>query len=239
MKPFEEWTVLPHHELTQIDEGLLCVVGDLHMPVGDFPRRMTVARLSDGRLVIYSAIALDEHEMADLEGYGTPAFLIVPSEIHRMDARIWKARYPDIYVVAPAGAHAKVEEVVQVDATFVDLGDPHVHFVTVPGTDQHEAALLIERPRGTSLVVNDVIWNVHHRTGVGGWLLKVAGFTGDEPKIPAFIARRSIKDRQAFRQQLERWSRISNLKRIIMSHGDIVTHDAPTVLRHLADNLAA
>jgi hypothetical protein len=33
------------------------------MPVGNITRRMTVVRLRDGKLVIFSAIALDEVEM--------------------------------------------------------------------------------------------------------------------------------------------------------------------------------
>src|SRR5260221_11523388 len=136
MKPFRDWTVLPHGKLTQVDDGVLTVVGDLHMPVGDFPRRMTVVRLDDGRLVVYSAIALDEAEMQALERFGTPAFLVVPSPIHRMDAHISKTRYPSMLVVAPAGARAKVEKVVHVDATEVDLGDPSVRLVSVPGTKQ-------------------------------------------------------------------------------------------------------
>jgi hypothetical protein len=72
-KPFPEWTVLPHGKLARLDDNLLSVTGNLHMPVGDLPRRMTVARLSDGRLVIYSAIALDEAEMRALEDFGQPA----------------------------------------------------------------------------------------------------------------------------------------------------------------------
>jgi hypothetical protein len=200
---------------------------------------MTVARLSDGRLVIYSAIALDEDEMRALEAFGTPAFLVVPGQLHRMDAKIWKARYPKMLVIAPAGARAKVEEVVKVDATGADLGDPHVRLIVVPGTEQHEAALVVERPNGTTLVVNDVIWNVDHRPGFRWWLLKVAGFTGEQPKIPPIVAAKSIKDRRAFRAQLELWSGLHDLRRIIMSHGEIVTEEAPAVLRQLAARLAA
>jgi len=239
MKPFEEWTVLPHGKLTSIAEGLLTVVGDLHMPLGDFPRRMTVARLRDGRLVIYSAIALHEDEMRALERYGTPRFLVVPGELHRMDAKIWKDRYPDMTVIAPAGARAKIEPVVHVDVTSVELGDPEVHVVTMPGTDDGEAALVVERPSGTTLVVNDLIWNVGHRPGVGGWLLKVAGFTGKEPKIPPIAALKGIKDKRAFGEQLEAWARLPNLRRIVVSHGDVVEGDAPAVLRSLASRLAA
>ena len=46
---------------------MLTVVGQLSMPVGDFPRRMSVVRLRDGRLVVFSAIALYEDEMKALE----------------------------------------------------------------------------------------------------------------------------------------------------------------------------
>jgi hypothetical protein len=238
MKPFEQWTVLPHSKLTQVDDGLLTLVGDLPMPTGDFPRRMTVVRLADGRLVVYSAISLDDDEMKQLERYGTPAFLIVPSDIHRMDAKTWKDRYPDIVVVAPAGACDKIREVVNVDATTIDFGDTRVHFVTVPGTEKHEAALVVERADGATLVVNDVIWNVDHRRGFGGLLLRLLGFTGGGPKIPKLVALKGIKDRKAFKEQLERWAALP-LRRIIVSHGEIITGDPPTVLRGLAAKLAA
>ena len=59
-KSFEHWKVLPHGKLTPIDERILTVTGELHMPLAEIPRRMTVARLADGRLVVFSAIALDE-----------------------------------------------------------------------------------------------------------------------------------------------------------------------------------
>jgi hypothetical protein len=238
-KPFTEWTVLPHGKLSRLDDNLLSVTGDLHMPVGDVPRRMTVARLADSRLVVYSAIALDEAEMAALEAFGTPSYLVVPNDIHRMDAKIWKDRYPNMRVVAPAGVRKEVEEVVAVDETSPDFGDPQVEYVTVPGTEEHEAALIVKTWSGTTLVVNDLIWNLNDRPGFGGWLFKVMGFTGNEPKIPTVVELRGIKDKNALRAQLERWARIPNLNRIIVSHGEIVTRDAPGVLDRLAESLAA
>ena len=238
-KPFTEWTVLPHGKLARLDNNLLSVTGDLHMPVGDVERRMTVVRLHDARLVIYSAIALDEAEMRALEDFGQPAFLIVPNDIHRMDAKIWKDRYPALMVVTPAGVRKKVEEVVPVDETTVDFGDPQIRFVTVPGTDEHEAALVVETWSGTTLVVGDLIWNLDDRPGFGGWLFRIMGFTGHEPRIPTVIELREIKDKDALRGQLERWARIQGLNRIIVSHGSIVTRDPAGVLDRLAETLAA
>ncbi len=57
-KPFKHWKVLSHGKLKQIDDNILTVTGDIHMPLMDLPRRMTVVRLSDSRLVVFSAIAL-------------------------------------------------------------------------------------------------------------------------------------------------------------------------------------
>ena len=238
-KPFTEWTVLPHGKLSRLDDNLLSVTGDLPMPVGDFPRRMTVVRLHDGRLVIYSAIALDEIEMPALVAFGEPGFLIVPNDIHRMDAKIWKDRYPQLRVVAPAGVRRQVEEIVPVDDTEPDFGDPQVSFVTVPGTQEREGALVVRTWSGTTLVVNDLIWNLEDRPGFGGWLFHVMGFTGEAPRIPAIVEMRAVKDKLALRGQLERWARIPGLNRIIVSHGKIVSRDAPGVLDRLAESLAA
>jgi hypothetical protein len=77
-KPFQQWTVLPHGKLMQIDENILTVVGEIHMPLMDLPRRMTIVRLTDASLVVFSAIALDADEMSALEAYGRPAWLVVP-----------------------------------------------------------------------------------------------------------------------------------------------------------------
>jgi hypothetical protein len=238
-KTLERWTVLPHGKLTRIEENILTVVGDLHMPLTHFPRRMTVVRLGDRRLVIYSAIALDEDEMQVLESYGLPAYLVVPGESHRIDAKIWKDRYPNMLVIAPEGARQKVEEVVHVDATTIDFRDPHVRFVSVPGTNGNEAALVVENPTGTTLIVNHVIGNLDDRRGLSGFVLRAMGFTGPEPRIPRLAAARLIKDKGALRAQLESWAGLRGLKRIIVSHGAPIERDPSGALRKLATSLAA
>jgi hypothetical protein len=237
-EPFQQWTVLPHDKMRSLDDKLVTVAGDLPMPLGAFPRRMTVVRLADRRLVIFSAVALDEGEMLQLEKFGTPSFLIIPSDIHRMDAKIWKDRYPNLRVIAPPGARAKAEEVVGVDETEPDFGDPSVSYVTVPGTEGHEAALVVDTATGTTLVICDLIWNVHHRKGFGGWLFKLFRLTSEKPQI-ASVVRMKIKDKRALRDQLINWSNLDGLNRIVVSHGDIVEQDPPGVLRELARSLAA
>src|SRR6266480_4639064 len=159
-RTYPHWKVRPHGQLSDVDAGILTVVGPIRMPVGSFPRRMTVIRLSDSRLVVWSAMALGETEMAKLEAFGRPAFLIVPNDHHRLDAKGWKERYPQMQVVAPIGSRAKVEKVVPVDTTAPDFGDPNVQFVTAAGTQDREAALFAGTRNGTTLVLNDLVGNI-------------------------------------------------------------------------------
>jgi len=237
-KTLQQWKVLPHGKLTQVDENILTVVGEIHMPLTDLPRRMTVVRLNDSRLVIFSAIALDEDEMRALEDYGRPAFLVVPNDHHRMDAKIWKERYPAIEVVAPEGSRKKVEDVVLVDTTAPRLDDANVQFVTVPGTRAHEAALVVHTANGTTLVLNDIVGNIRDASGFGGWFLRLTGFAGDEPHIPKPVKLAMIDDKAALRAQLLEWSQLPSLKRILVSHGSPIEDQPAKVLRDLAGSLA-
>ena len=236
-QPFQQWTVLPPGKLVQVDDGILTVVGEIHMPLMDLPRRMTVVRLVDASLVVFSAIALDPDEMSALEAYGRPAVLIVPSDKHRLDAKTWKDRYPEIEVVAPEGARAKVEEVVPVDTAVPRFDDPNVQFVTVPGTRGREAALVVRRPNGTTLVLNDVVGNIRDAAGFGGWLLHLAGFAGKEAQVPAVVKMAVINDTKALRTQLLQWAEIESLVRILVSHGSAIEDNPRQVLRDLAASL--
>src|SRR5258708_2713809 len=237
-EPYTHWNVLPHGKMSEIDEGMLTVVGQIGMALMNLPRRMTVVRLNDSRLVVWSAIALDEQGMATLEAFGHPAFLIVPNEHHRLDARAWKERYPQMQVVAPEGSRAKVEEVVPVDTTAPDFGDPRVEFVTVSGTRDHEAAFIVRTPSGTTLVLNDLVGNIRNESGIGTSLLRLAGFAGNAAQIPRVVKLALIRDPNALRAQLTRWGEMTSLKRILVSHGDPIETNPQETLRDLAGSLA-
>jgi hypothetical protein len=235
--PHTEWTVLPHSKLARIDDKIVTAVGNIRMPVGNLERRMTVVRLRDGRLVIFSAVALDEDEMRELQDFGEPSYLIVPNDHHRLDAKIWKDRYPGMQVVAPEGARAKVEEVVHVDETRPDFRDPDVALITVPGTRDHEVALEVKGPNGTTLVLNDIVGNIRDAKGFGGWLLRMMGFAGDEPHVPAPVKFMMVSDKAALAAQLRRWAELPSLKRILVSHGEPIEDDPKGALRELAVSL--
>jgi hypothetical protein len=235
--PLQHWKVLPHGALTPVDSNLWTVTGTIRMPLGEFERRMSVVRLRDGRLVVYSAIALDDDEMARLDAWGRVAWLVIPGDDHRLDAKIWLDRYPTTHVAAPAGAREKALEIVPVESTAPDFGDPDVRWITVPGTRGHEAALTVRGDRGSTLILNDLIANLRHEHGFTGWMLRLMGFAGDEPNIPGVRRLALVKDGHALADQLQAWSEIADLRCILVSHGEPIVDDPRGELRRLADSL--
>jgi len=238
-KLHDRWTVLPHGPLRQIDEGLLTVVGQIPMPLGNFPRRMTVIGLSEERTLLFSPISLEEAEMDRIEQLGKPAFLVIPSGAHRLDARPFKARYPKARVVAPSGARAAVEEAVKVDLVTGRFGDPAAELVNIAGTGNAEAALAVHRPAGMSLIVNDIIAHVTHPKGMGARIMaKLFGFGSNVPAVPRPIRQKLVSNPLELAAQFDEWAEMGGrLRRIVPSHGEIIENQPPAVLRRLAIEL--
>lgn len=234
-----EWKVEPHDPLDTLDEGLATVAGQIRMPLGHFPRRMTIVSLKGGRSAIWSAISVDEPTMAKIESMGEIAVLIVPNPGHRLDIRAWKARYPAAQVLCAPGAREGVEKVIPVDATRDILDDPAVQFLTVPGLADKEAALSIERQDRVTLVLNDILANVRHPHGLGAQLMaRALGFGVHRPELPRVCRRVYVKDAKALASWLQQWSDESRLVRIVVSHGEVIDARPREVLARVASELA-
>ena len=244
--PHQVWTVRPHGEVQAVAGGLWTVEGTISMPLGKFERRMTVARKNGGSLVVFSPVSLDEKGMAVIDGAGAVETIVVPSARHRMDVKPWKTRYPNARVVAPSAALSAIVELVPVERIAGADGDgdggkdadPSVALVEVPGTDAHEAAMIVTSDDGVTVVINELIFNVPDKPGFGGWLMGVLGMTGDEPHMPGVIRMREVKDKAALARQLKEWAALPRLQRVIVSHGKVIASGASEVLEKIGAELA-
>ena len=120
-KPYTTWTVLPHRPLEKLEPNLWRVEGDL--PGGNGTRVMTIDKLATGGLVVHNAVALEAEQMAEIDAFGKVEVLLVPNGFHRLDARVFKDRYPDARVLCPGSARKKVAQIVTVDGK---IGRAHV-----------------------------------------------------------------------------------------------------------------
>lgn len=158
-KAFDSWQVFPHRPLEKLTPNLWRVEGDL--PNGNGTRVMTIARLRDGTLLIHNAIALEEPLMAEIEAFGKPAYLLVPNGFHRLDAKVFKNRYPSVKVLCPKAARTKVEQVVSVDGSYDDgPKNDDVSIAHLDGTKEREGFVQVTSPDGTTIVLNDCVNNL-------------------------------------------------------------------------------
>ena len=212
-----EWKVLAHGPIERLAENLWWVQGAL--PGMSLKRTMAVARMHDGRLVIHNGIAMQEPAMREVEAFGTPAFLIVPNGAHRLDAPAYKRRYPNLTVLAPKGARAKVAEKVQVDGTYEDLPqDDSVRLEMLHGVGDSEGAMLIRSPDGTTVVLNDAVFNMDRKRDPLGFFFTTLLGSAPGPRISRLAKLVFIKDKAALRGDLERYAAIPDLVRLVVAH---------------------
>src|SRR3989442_10152740 len=143
------WTVLPHGPLQKLEPNLWAVEGTIRMPAGELSRRMCIARLGDGRLLLMNAVPLSEEAMREVEAFGKPSFLLVPNGYHRLDVAAFKERYPQLRVLAGEGYRKRGEEKVPGDGgRKPPPHDPHVHRGSLGGPQGDEAGRFGRRGGG-------------------------------------------------------------------------------------------
>lgn len=235
----DQWVVHPHGQLEMVAEGILTVEGSITMPLGRFPRRMTVLTLAQGGTAIWSPISLDEAQMAKIDALGPVRFLIVPNQAHRLDLHAWTNRYPEARVIAPPSARGAVDEASTVHATGDVIHDPAICFQRVAGTRADEFALLVKRDDGTTLILNDILSNVRHPIGLGARIMaRLLGFGVDRPRTSRPVRRMFVSDPARLAEQFRSWAGIQDLRRVIVSHGDVIDGRPAFALERVAADYA-
>lgn len=230
------WKVAQHEPLVSVTDGVWTVNAKLDLlPIG---RRMTILRQSSGELLIHSAVACDEETMAAIDRLGPVGCIIVPSASHTIDAPRYAARYPDARVLCPRPARKLVEKRLHVHGFYDELpAGPAVRVESIDGVPG-EGVFIHTDPAGeVTLVFNDALMNLPDRLpGFKGWLTKVMGSTGGL-KVTGIARRFIVKDAGAYAGHLRRLAEISGLRRIVVSHGDLILDGAAAALRSVARTL--
>jgi hypothetical protein len=225
--------LFPHGRLEALAPNLWQVRGSMAFPIR---RNMTVYRLADGTLLLYSVVAMDEEGMKALEALGRPSVMVVPHGGHLMDAGFYMQRYPDLKVACPPeGKKRALERCGRVDGTPEDLLAPlgiKVH--PVHGVRRGEFAIEVDIPGGKALVTNDVL---------GGrdpdeHLTLMARLTGPPAGHRLGVARMvrwvMVRNKVDLRGWCHLMAENPAIKLITTSHAPAVTSDCSEALREAA-----
>lgn len=226
------WTVHRPGPLTQRDDALWTIDDEVPGLPGA-TRRMSVVKRLDGTLLFYNAIPVDDLTLAQLHSLGTPAQLIVPNQFHALDVAAFAHRL-GLTAYCPALAVEKLTaRLTCLPISALPL-DAALKVFQVTGFSTHEVVLLA----GKSLLVADLLTNAPHQKSLSGWLMRVVGFTGPEPKLPRPVQKRVGRDLPAVAALLNELALVRGLSRIIPSHGTIIEDQAPAALKAVAQSLS-
>ncbi len=231
------WTVLPHGPLEKLQPNLWTV--EAATASGPFRRRMGIARLDDGRLVLLNAVALDEPAMKEIEGFGQPAFVVVPNGFHRLDLGSYKVRYPNLRILAAPASRKRVGEIAPVDGWLELLPkDGGVLVEDVRGGKMGDAVATVRSgPHATVVLPGDIVTNmVPARGGLSAAIARLLGFVG-ELRVPRLIKLIGVKDRRALREHLLQLADTPGLQRVFTCHGPVVSVDPTGALRRAAQGV--
>ena len=223
------WIVKPHDALQKLEPDLWAVESDIKTG-GAIRRRMGIVKLPDGGIAFLNAVPLRDEAMREIEAWGTPGILVVPTGYHTLDIAPFKARYPAMRVLAES---PRVATRVKVDGGWDAF----------PSSDRIRAIRLrgmkgeaVFRVGGSLVIPGDAMMNLPHLPGFEGFIWRLLGSTGG-PRVTTIAKTFLVSDRKALREHMLELAAQPGLERLVPCHGAIVETDAPGVLRQIAETL--
>jgi hypothetical protein len=194
------------------------------LPVG---RRVTVARASDGRLVVFSPLRATAENIAALRALGEISAFVVPSRFHDLF-------YPHYFGAFPTarflGSAAIRDEHPDWPITEIRDDTPELDGFTwqmIAGMPKADEQVFLHRATRT-LLIADVLFNVPAPAGLLARFVSWAADIGGGAPRQSRFGRINVRDRAAFAASVAEvgtW----DFDRIVPGHGDVIERDGRRV----------
>ncbi len=217
--------------LEPIAEGLWGVPGRVRFVGQMLPVRATVARLHDGSLLVYSPVEAGPELFAELARLGPVRHLVAPSKYHHLWLGDWARAFPQATRYAVPGLPEKRPDLC-FDALLSDQAPAEwrddfqqLVFHGLPILNE----LVMCHLRSGSLVVSDLVFNVHHAEGALARLLLRANGMWQHFGPSRMLSLLMRRTRDAARDDLAQiltW----DFDRVIPAHGEVLESGARAAL---------
>ena len=208
------------------------VVSKDHRFIGvNLGARMTIIRLENGELILYSPVTMTDEIKKRVADLGRVAHIVAPNLFHHLYATAWADAYPDATVYGAAGLQKKSPKL-RLTARFSNETmapwSGQVGHHTVKGMPALAETVLFHRSSRT-LICADLIFHISEPKGL--WTsvyLKMAGVS--KRAGVSRLVKIATKDKGAAGESVRTilsW----DFDRIIMAHGEILQQDGKAILR--------
>ncbi len=197
-----------------------------------YPTRMALIKLSDGRLFVWSPVALSAALKRDIDALGPVHFLVSPNRLHHLFLADWKSAYPQARLYASPGLRGKRKDLA-FDAELGETPEPEwaadIDQVPIPGSPLTEVEFFHRASR--TAIFADLIQNFP-RDWFKGWrgvVARLDGICAPNPGAPRewramFLNRRAA---HAALRRILAWP----IERVLIAHGEPAIGDGATFVR--------
>ena len=197
-----------------------------------YPTRMAIVRLADGKLWVWSPVALTDTLRSAVNALGPVSHIVSPNKIHHLFLAEWGEAWPEARVYAPPGL-AKRQPQLRFDAVLIDEPDPaweaDIDQVIFRGSFAMEEVTFFHRKSRTAIVCDLV--QRHEQTEMTGWrgmLMRMDGLVGPQGSTPrewraTFLRRGAAR---AAKRKLLSWEP----ERLLIAHGQCASSDATRII---------
>lgn len=197
-----------------------------------YPTRMAVARLSDGKVWVWSPIALTKELAAAVQEIGPVEFIVSPNKLHHLFLPEWKVHWPDARFYAPPGLARKKTQI-HFDEEIGDRPNDgwvaDLDQVVFRGSFALKEVVFFHRASRTA-IFGDLIQRFSEEafTGWKRLALQLGGVLGQQGSTPrdwrlSFLSRAAAR---AARQTVLDWKP----RQLLIAHGDCATTGATEVI---------
>lgn len=218
------WTVGKHSELRQIDDNLWGVEDVFAMGIH---RRMCIIRRSDGSLLFFHAVPVDDATLSQIRALGTPKYIVVGHDQHAVDTHAFQQKL-GLKAYGPKKQAVELSKRFDYSGGLEDIpNDPSMEIIETPGSKKDETTIIVKSGAGTraSILTSDVLQNNPQNLP---FIFRLLGFAGG-PKVVPVYRLLFASDKKLLKQTLMSWADMPNLKRLVPFHGDIVENPAEAI----------
>lgn len=199
-----------------------------------FSTRMTVARLSDGRLWVHSPIELSSSLQQQIDELGEVGYLVAPNHLHHLFIQQWQEQYPDALTYGTAQVIKKRQDLkfenCLAASSQLPWADDIDHLLFTGSAVMQESVFFHQASR--TLIVTDLIENFapQHFSPLQRNIAKVVGILAPNGKMPLdwrLTFQFNKAEAKAHMARILAWQP----QRIVMAHGEMIEQDADTFLR--------
>jgi len=194
----------------------------------DFGNRMTVIRLSSGRLLLHSPVKISDDFRDSIRELGRVDFIVTPNNFHGLFVEDWRREFPEAKYFTAKVVEENENMSLPLSSVSSEVLGPDIEIIKIEGAPKVNEYAFVHKNSNT-LILTDIAFNIG--TNVSFWSKIFFKLNGAFDKFgPSKLMKTMIYDPVALNSSIEEILAF-DITRIIVSHGDILETNARSNLK--------